>query len=98
MASNSILTTGPYGDIYTRCLYVVTALPDHERKPLQVYRLIDECLKSVEFKDRDEREKCRNAMIARVEPYICYGHCEGCGARLLATDDSFCSRSCEVRY
>ena len=96
--TSTILTTGPYGDIYKRCLYAITALPDHERSPLQVYRTLDDLLKTVDFNDRTEREKCRNVMIARVEPYIHYGHCEACGTRLLGTDDSFCSRTCETRY
>lgn len=93
-----ILTMGPYAEIYKKCLYAITSLPDHERKPLQVYRAIDEALKTMEFHDREEREKCRNVMISRVEPYIYYGHCEACGTRLIGTDDSFCSRSCETRY
>jgi hypothetical protein len=98
MATNMILTTGVYGDIYKRCLYAITALPDHERSPLQVYRAIDDVLKTVaDFQSREEREKCRNVMISRVEPYIYYGHCEACGTRLLGTDDSFCSRTCERR-
>jgi predicted nucleic acid-binding Zn ribbon protein len=97
-SKNTILFGGPYGDMYSRCLYAITSLPDHERSPMQVYLAIDDALKTVDFHDREEREKYRNVMISRVEPYIYYGHCEGCGTRLLATDDSFCSRTCETRY
>ena len=94
----NVLMAGAYGDIYKKCLYEILGMKDHERTPMQVYRIIDDHLKTIEFHDREEREKYRNVMIARVEPYICYGHCDGCGVRLLATDDSFCSRTCEVRY
>jgi hypothetical protein len=98
MAANKILFAGVHGHVYKCCLDAIKAVADHERSPLQVYSLIDECLKTVEFQDREEREKCRNAMISRLEPYIHYGRCEACGARLLISNDSFCSRTCEVRY
>ena len=88
-----------YGTIYQNCIYTILGMNEHERTPMNVYRMIDDELnKAVEFNDRAEREKCRNVMIARVEPYIHYGHCEACGSRLTATDDSFCSRTCETRY
>ena len=94
--ATTVLLSGPYGNVYKLCLDALNTLAD--RSPLQVYSLIDECLKTVEFRDREEREKCRNAMISRLEPYIQYGRCEACGTRLIPTDDSFCSRTCEVRY
>ena len=96
--SKSIAFTGMYGDMFKHCLYSLSSYADHERTPMQVYRVIDACLNAyARDLDRDEREKCRNAMISRLEPMIYYGHCEGCGVRLLATDDSFCTRACEQR-
>jgi len=99
MSSTKIAFIGIYGDIFKHCLYAINSIPPHDRLPMQVYSIIDDCLNAYgRDMNRDEREKCRNAMISRVEPLIHYGNCDGCGIRLLATDDSFCSRTCETRH
>ena len=100
MAATGLLYTGPYGTIYQNCCYNILGMKETERTPMNVYRMIDDELnKATEFSDRAEREKCRKVLIARIEPYIYYGHCEGCGCRLTAADDnSFCSRECEIRH
>lgn len=98
--TNTILFGGPYGDMYKRVLSAINEFQEHERTPMRVYLLIDELRKtSPELADDGrEWEKCRNAMIARVEPFIYYGRCDGCGSRLQEGDDSFCTRACEGRW
>jgi hypothetical protein len=97
--AEDFLYTGPYGKIYQNCCYNILGMKENERTPMNVYHMIDDELKkAAEFSDRAEREKCRKILIARVEPYIYYGHCEGCGVRLGPDDDSFCSRDCEIRH
>jgi hypothetical protein len=97
--ATELLYTGLYGKIYQNCCYNILGMKEHERTPMMIYHMIDDELKkSSEFHDRDAREKCRKVLIARIEPYIYYGHCEGCGSRLTAADDSFCSRECEIRH
>ena len=97
--AEELLYTGPYGKIYQNCCYNILGMKENERTPMNVYRMIDDELKkATEFSDRAEREKCRNVLIARLEPALYYGFCEGCGVRLGPDNDSFCSESCEIRH
>lgn len=97
--AEKLLYTGPYANIYRNCCYNILGMKEHERTPMMIYHMIDDELKkSSDFQERDAREKCRKVLIARIEPYIYYGHCEGCGSRLTGDDDSFCSRACEIRH
>ena len=96
--AEDLLYTGPYGKIYQDCCYNILGMKQEERTPMNVYRMIDDLLKVAEFRDNAEREKCRKVLIVRVEPALYYGYCEGCGSRLAANNNSFCSEPCEIRY
>jgi hypothetical protein len=97
--AEELLYTGPYGKIYQNCCYNILGMKENERTPMNVYHMIDDELKkATEFQSREEREKCRKVLIARLEPAIYYGYCEGCGVRLGPQNDSFCSESCEIRH
>jgi len=97
MSTNSILFSGMYGKIYKQCLEKINAMPKHERTLMQIIHTIDEVMKA-EYNGPD-MEKCRMAMICRLEPMTC-SYCEGCGAELSPDynlNDRYCSYTCYNR-